>query len=67
MAGAISPRVLRALIALGAAAVLALWWHSTLAVSSRSDFGTDPLSAAGNAPSREMSPIPPTVPSRSSS
>ena len=101
MAGAISPRVLRALIALGAAAVLALWWHSTLAVSgpggrltaagavlgllagkvtliyrastwqdivfqaeldaiaeargscvhyvvgSRSDFGTDPLSAAG--------------------
>ena len=33
MAGAISPRVLRALIAFGAAAVLALWWHSTLAVS----------------------------------
>ncbi len=33
MAGAISPRALQALIALGAAAVLILWWHSTLAVS----------------------------------
>jgi predicted ferric reductase len=33
VAGAISPRVLQALIALGAAAVLTLWWHSTLAVS----------------------------------
>ncbi len=32
MAGAISPRALQALIALGAAAVLALWWHSTLAL-----------------------------------
>ena len=33
MAGAISPRALQAFIALGAAAVLALWWHSTLALS----------------------------------
>ena len=33
MAGAISPRALQALIALGGAAVLALWWHSTLALN----------------------------------
>jgi predicted ferric reductase len=33
VAAAISPRALQALIALGAAAVLALWWHSALAIS----------------------------------
>ncbi len=33
MAGAIGPRGLLAAIAVGAAAVLALWWHSTLVVS----------------------------------
>lgn len=33
MAGAIGPRGLLAAIAAGAAAVLALWWHSTLVVS----------------------------------
>lgn len=33
MAGAIGPRGLLAAIAAGAAAVLALWWHSTLVIS----------------------------------
>jgi predicted ferric reductase len=33
MVAAISPRALQALVALGAAAVLALWWHSALAIS----------------------------------
>ena len=43
MAAAVGPRALLAAIAAGAAAVLALWWHSTLVVSG---LGAGPATTA---------------------